>query len=338
VLVDVSRAVASAAEARDSVMALATSGTVVLKFDSATGPLSTGEAESLESTGARGSLSAGLVAAMRALGGTAADADPVELVIVSPVVREEVDSATMTLLRMWNGPIRLARVAPAAAPRPARWTMRARGDDPVVAALSGFQPAPAGSNAAGVRLVRTEPTRADSLWARDSAGALVIWPDAERQGGMLTRRARADSQPGVASRDAVVIGEFMRGYGPRPGTPLVRWIDGEPAATEVAFGTGCIREVAIPVDDVGDLALRGSFRRIARSLVVACGGERDFQPVALSQLTGDDASAASPGATPAPPEPTPSGKLPLWLALAALAALLMEQAVRSRGAAPVPTE
>jgi Aerotolerance regulator N-terminal len=296
VVADVSRAVASAAELRDSV---------------ARWPGILVGADSLVPVRARGSLSAGLVAAHRALLGTTAGRERAELVIVSPIVREEVDSATATLLALWEGPVRFVRVRAASAPPPVGLKILAVGDDPVAAALAtSFQnwnkAAPA------VRLVRATPTSGDSLWARDSGGVLVLWPAAFT--------ATADSQGGIATERATVIGPAPRQRSPAPGRVLVRWLDGKPAATERALGSGCLRDVAIPVDPVGDLPLRESFRNLASSLLEPCGGAADFTPVAIARATAPRRAAETRA---------DAGALPLWLALFAALVLLAEQRLRA---------
>src|SRR6185436_10863001 len=167
-LVDRSRSVRSFAEVADSARPLS-SDAVVVAFDSVAGVLPHETSAQTTTHAARGSLSAGLVAAHRALSLTPDGRDKTELVIVSPLVREEVDSATARLLALWEGPIRLVRVAAASDIPASVWEVRAMGDDPVAAAL-GSVPR---TQPAMIRVVRTEPTSADSVWAHDSGGALV---------------------------------------------------------------------------------------------------------------------------------------------------------------------
>jgi hypothetical protein len=281
-------------------------------------------------------MSAGLVAAHRALGDVTDNRDAVELVIVSPVVREEVDSATARLLALWEGPVRVVRVSAAVADSSTFAQVRANGDDPVDAALGSrlsafgkqsFTPRAEGRGPRA-RIVRTVPTRADSLWARDSGGVLVLWPATDAGNSLLTR-AEPDSQEGVVGPRDVVIAAFAREHRPRDGRVLVRWLDGEPAATELPLGSGCVREVAIPVDPVGDMALRESFRGIVRSLAEPCGGARDFQLSALgSRPSAVESTSFSLNAESR--EPRAESRLPLWLALLALGTLIAEQLLRAR--------
>jgi hypothetical protein len=242
-------------------------------------------------------------------------AENTELVIVSPVVREEVDSATQELLSLWRGPVRLARVVAAAPVAASGAEVRADGDDPVRAIVAGARGVPT------VRVTRVPPTRADSQWAMNG-GALVVWP-ASNAAGVLPARANPDTNGGIVSSRAVTVAQFDRRLPAGSGRENVRWADGESAATERALGKGCVRDVAIPVDQVGDVALRPSFRAIAAELIEPCGGAPDLRPADL-KLSGGRASASA-FSTPAD-----VGALPLWLALLAIAVLLAEQALRMR--------
>jgi hypothetical protein len=220
-----------------------------------------------------------------------------------------VDSATATLIALWEGPVRFVRVAPAAAQRPLSWELRAVGDDPVGAALSSFPIRNEG--AAAVRVVRSAPTSDDSLWARNSGGVLVMWPSAVP--------AKPDSQYGIATATETVVAPFEKRSRPDSGRALIHWLNGEPAATERSLGRGCVRDVAIAVDAIGDVALRESFRNIAGSLLEPCGGAGDFTlaPVPRVQKAGTHAEASAA-----------AGTLPLWLVLFAATILLVEQRLR----------
>ena len=313
VLVDLSRAVASAAELRDSVRAVPASARIA--FDSTAKRVTS---DSLVPSGARGSLSSALVAAHRAIADAPSERARTELVVVSPIVREELDSATATLLALWQGPVRFIRVRAASQPQPLEWEVRAAGDDPVRAALTAFERRHDGCSpdaravcTPAARVVRTAPTRSDSLWARDSGGVLVLWPPAAR--------TLADSQSGIATAQETVVAPFQRTSRLTGGHVLVRWLSGEPAATERAFGRGCMRDVAISVDPVGDLPLRESFRNIARSLVEPCGGLRNLTLAFLPRTAKRPAAVESSAS---------ASTLPLWLALFAAAVLLIEHRLR----------
>ena len=338
VLADMSRAVADQAEVRDSVAALG-GDAVVISFDSgarlsAPGarPIPADSGQQSIDNRPQGSLSGALVLAHRLLADATKDRDKTELAVVSPLVREEIDSATAALLQLWEGPVRVVRVETASDTR-TQPVVRGSGDDPVVAALAGSREPSAerGERLDESRLVRDGPTTADSLWARDSGGALVIWP-ADLATSALRPRLPVDTALGVGTERHVVVGTFERTHQPADGAVLARWLDGTPAATEVVFGKGCVREVAIPVDRVGDIALRDNFRALARRFSEPCGGARDFTAVELSALRSEPGepsarTGSDPRASSGDSEPS---RLALWLALAVLALLMAEQLLRRR--------
>lgn len=109
---DVSGAVANPAEVQDSVRALFRPGDAMIAFDTSAWPVT-----SPDSIGAGsrvhtdGSLSAGLVGALRAGSRVRDGADSVELVMVSPVVDGERDRATALIRKQWLGRARIVRVA-----------------------------------------------------------------------------------------------------------------------------------------------------------------------------------------------------------------------------------
>lgn len=314
VIVDVSRAVGSITEVGDSALALS-DGAAFVVADSTARHVPRDSLRALTRSSARGSLSAAIAAAHRLIADRADARRASELVIVSPFARESQDSATTTLLSLWEGPVRIVRVAMATEPLAPAWEVRTSGDDPVVAALGASSAAPA-----TVRLVRTAATADDSAWA-ERGGVLVVWP---REGAALLARPAADTQGAIATSSAVSVSTFTRSMQPGAGGVLVRWGDGAPAATEHAVGRGCIRSVAVPVDAVGDVALEAGFRAIARTLVEPCGGARDFQSALIASRPALPAVTASAAADPG------AGRFPLWLALGAAALLLAEHFLRNR--------
>jgi hypothetical protein len=127
VAVDRSNAVADAAEASDSarvwlghfssnhrVVTDRPTG-VLITFDSTAAVVDEREASatlsSLRTSTARGSITSGVIAAVRAASLRRDQADSIELTIVSPVRSDEVDAALDRLRTLWPGPIRLVRVA-----------------------------------------------------------------------------------------------------------------------------------------------------------------------------------------------------------------------------------
>ena len=111
IVADVSGSVANIAEIRDSVHALYRPGDALVLFDTAArvtqSPDSIAGALHVD---AAGSLSAGLVAALRAGSRVRDGADSVELVIVSPVTAAERDRATTLIRAQWPGRARVVSV------------------------------------------------------------------------------------------------------------------------------------------------------------------------------------------------------------------------------------
>ncbi|MEO7216850.1 MAG: BatA domain-containing protein [Gemmatimonadaceae bacterium] len=190
---DVSGSVASIDEVRDSVRSAHNSGDLVIAFDTAAHMVST--PDSLVRGGADeshlpGSLSAGLIAAMRAGSSLRARADSVELVIVSPVSEDERDRATAAIRSVWPGRVRLVRVA------------AARDSEPQAESAVAF----AGAERPAFAVART---RIDTVGAVISDGHVVVAPF-ERRWRFINdslRRKRViarwvDGQPAAIERDS----------------------------------------------------------------------------------------------------------------------------------------
>lgn len=326
VLVERSRAVAEPRAALDSARAWRRGGDRLVAYDSAGARL---PAESLAAApgawGARGSLTAGLVAALREAVDLAPRADSLELVLVAPLTQESWDAATAMVRAQWQGGIRLVRVAAAAESPRAIAVTGAPGDDPVAAtvALLGASP-----GSARGRLVRGALTGADSAFAR-AGGAVTWWPAAadtlgDTVGAIVAR--------GWASgAEAVVAAPFVRAAAlPDSGTVVARWADGAAAAVEQPLGSGCLRRVAFALPPASDVALGSAMRRFVARLVAPCGGEQRFAPLPdslVARLAGAGgampAAAVVRGAAVFPP-------LATWLLLLAAAALLGEMVLRHR--------
>ena len=326
VLIDASRAVATpsvTATYAEHAGNGGTRGNIIIVFDSTGRVVEGGALDTLVPSQARGSLSAALVTAHRAVAGVSRGRDDIELRILSPLVREEVDSATAALVALWQGPVRFVRIPSATADTiPPSVQVRALPSDPVAAALD---PIPTGGQrqGRGVRVIRTGPTGADSTFAR-GGGVVVHWPIATAAPAAERPRQPLDTAAAFASNHNTVVGTFARTHRPADGRVIARWSDGEPAATETAMGAGCIRDVAIPVDPVGDMALRESFRGFARELLDPCGGARDLSPVPDSLLL-PRARPSFAGVTP-----VVNSRLPVILAVLALLVIAAEQLVRRR--------
>jgi hypothetical protein len=109
---DVSGSVASVAEVRDSARALFRPGDAIIAFDSAARSIVSPDSIT-GAAGARtpGSLSAGLVSALRAGSHVRDGADSIELIVISPFASAEGDRATNGIRAAWPGRARLLRVA-----------------------------------------------------------------------------------------------------------------------------------------------------------------------------------------------------------------------------------
>ena len=110
---DVSGSVANVAEIRDSVRALYRTGDAIVVFDTAAHSLTSPDSVvTKQPVDVPGSLSAGLIGALRQASRVRSGADSVELVLVSPVTSDERDRATSAIRAQWRGRARLVAVAP----------------------------------------------------------------------------------------------------------------------------------------------------------------------------------------------------------------------------------
>ncbi len=345
VIVDASRAVADAGEVRDSALLHLRPHDRLVQFDSTArvveGELLDSLAE-LSTRPVRGSLSAALIAGFRSAVGLRGRADSVELVVVSPLVHEQLDAATHELRALHPGRIRIVRVR-AATPSGIRWPveLRAAPDDPLGSTLAlgagalrpvGEDGIPA-SRLYTVRIARDVLTPADSQWARTPEHVLVFWP--ADPAVLPVARNRVDSIGAVVAGRAAVLASFERRADPVAGERVVaRWADGAAAATESRMGAGggCIREVAVPVPVAGDLVLRPGYAAFVHELIAPCGGHARLQPLDDStavQLRGEGTLLSTDLLSVAD---TRSPLTPWLLALALLAALVELPARRRRKA------
>jgi hypothetical protein len=314
------------AQARDSADALLRDGDALVLFDSAARVAPKDSLHALGASGARGSISAALVAAHQAAAALAERVDSVELVIVSPLAGEEFDAASLAIRMTWLGRVRIVRVALAAMDSTKRG-VSVRGDASDALVSSGVGSRESGR---GARVMRGTATRADSAWAYDSAGALVLWP--------ALLGVPHDTVGAVVMGDDVVVSAFARSAIvavdsrlPTP-EPIARWGDGGTAASEAPAGSGCIRAVTIPVPSAGDLVLRESFRRLFAGLTGPCGGARDLRIAAdslITQLGGIGPLASARGWTRDRGETPPLAR---WFLVAAALLLIAEPLLRRRAA------
>lgn len=325
VVLDRSRSVASISEARDSVKSIASATDIVIPFDSAARrPIALNALDSVGPVAARGSLSAALAAAARAAVPASATSDSIELVVVSPLAREEMDEATSRLRAVWPGRIQLVPVrAVLDAPTKTRIEARGAANDAVVAGLSltGLL-SPSGS----VRLVRGLLWADDSAWAAVAGHVLVHWPATDADASW-THRTAIDAVGGVTSSAATVVARLPRLW-VLTGSSVARWSDGEPAAVEHAVGAGCIRDVGVLIDQASDLTLREPFRRFASALMVPCGGPRSNELIdaaTRTTLAGAGPLAAGPSLRDTSTE---ASRWTPWLLMVGALLLIVELAAR----------
>jgi hypothetical protein len=332
VLVDRSRAVATLRDAIDSARAYTRPGDLVIVFDSAAARATAAALASVTASNARGSLSAGLAAAVRLAAGESFTADSVELVVISPFAGEELDSATAAIRAVWPGRARVVSLAaaPAASAAPGI-ALSSNANDPTGsndAIVAGFELAGAVRAPAGARLVRGRVTSSDTAWAR-GGGMLLHWPATDAD-ALWPKRATIDAVGAVESKSGVMVARFPRlwslaaGSG---GSVVARWVDGEPAAIEQRVGSGCIRDVSVLVDPASDVTLHASFAHFAAALLAPCGGFRDTRPdrKAKTLVAGGGALAA---ATMLRARAAAASQVAPWLVGLGILLLLIELAAR----------
>jgi len=351
ILVDVSRSARDTIAIRDSVHAIYRNGDAVVVFDSSarvvTGDISAG-IDSLRPTIRRGNLSAALIAALRAGSSLRERADSLELVLVSPFAKEELDAATDSIRKLWPGRARLVRARQPAVDS-ARVTRKlgitADVNDPlrVTVMLAGQRITGNGQRAAGNgqretgnALINRGPGFSSQAASRSGeAGALIEWPASTRP-RFAVPRAVKDTVGGVMAGESGVVAAFERAWSYPPdslrgGEVVARWVDGEPAAIEKPDGPGCVRSVAIPVTPVGDLVIRTEFVRFVASLSRPCAQTTSLipaDPAAVAKLEGNGGLAPRESFQPATDA---RSDLAPWLFALALTAAIAELLVRRRG-------
>lgn len=309
IVADRSRAVASLAEVRDSVERLANEATAayVVLFDSLPTMASDPAWRDTSGTLRRGDLDAALITGIREVVALRRRFDSVEMVLVSPVLAEEVSAATPAIVAARGRPVRHVPVQPRPSPSPPALASAAwpSAQDPIGAALrlaKGMPPR-------WLRVTRTDVTGADSAHA--AAGGVVLhWPDSP---------GAALSNDGVLSGSGAVVGGFARLDDPK-GTAVAWWSDGRPAAAQEPLGKGCVRHASIGLAASGDAVMRPAFLRLVQDLVVPCD-RRDARVLLASERAW-----LAPAQTDIAPERGAGSSAPLTrrlllgLALLALAA------------------
>ena len=325
ILADRSRDVGDIAEVRDSVRALRSAGSSLVLFDSvAVRAIGLNPSQSIARSSAAGSISAALAFGEREAVRIAPRTDSIELILVSPVLEEELDLATRDVRNAWRGRIRLVAVRAATVPgfQPLVES-RATADDPVVA---GLMLAGVMSRVGTIRLVREPLSDSDSAWARARGHVLLHWP-ARDTAARWQRRTPIDAIGGVTSSSGTLVGRFPRAWR-LVGRPIAYWSDGEPAAIEHQVDGGCIRDVGILLDPASDLTLRAPFRTFISGLLGPCGGVRSARPAnaAIRRLLAGTGPLAQAGVVR--DRATESSRWTPWLLAVAAALLLAELAAR----------
>jgi hypothetical protein len=331
ILVDVSRSARDSLAMRDSVRATYRNQDAVVLFDSSARVVAGNVSDTLGAlrpTSLRGNLSAALIAALRAGSIFRDRADSLELVIVSPVAKEELDAASDSIRTLWHGRARLIRIGAATPDSSVSGTLEisAAADDPLAVTVGLTGNAPNTGGLIDRTNVETE--------SRRSRGALIGWPASTRP-RFAVQRAVRDTVGGVMAGESVVVSTFDRQWSYpadslRDAEVIARWVDGEPAAIEKPDGAGCIRSVAVPVTPVGDFVIRRDFVRFVSSLSQSCARITSLipaDPAVIARLEGKGGLA--PRAAFQPLTDAYSGLAP-WLFALAIAAVIAELFVRRR--------
>jgi hypothetical protein len=333
ILVDVSRSARDSLAIRDSVRALWRDQDAVVLFDSSARLLRGSVRDTLaalRATGKPGNLSAALIGALRAGSTLRERADSLQLVIISPFAREELDAATDTIRSRWPGSARLVRVGASVTESigsAGKLDIKADANDPLAVTVQIAR------SASTAKALIDRGSTADSP-TPNAGGALIGWPVASRPSGAVPRPGR-DTVGGVMAGDAVVVATFERAWTFPPdslrGADVIsRWVDGEPAAIERPEGVGCIRSVAIPVTPTGDLVIRRDWVRFVAALSGPCASVTSLIPADaddIGQLEGKGGLAPREAFQPLNDAQSP---LAPWLFALALVAAIGELFVRRR--------
>ncbi len=335
ILADVSRSARDSIATRDSVRSYYRDGDAVVLFDSSTRLLAGNVADSigaLRPSMKRGNLSAALIAALRAGSSLRDRADSLELVIVSPFAREELDAATDTIRTLWKGRARLIRIPVPAADTvsvPGRLAITSDASDPLHVSVEL-----AGKTTKVSALVDRRTSRSESV-VSNPGGVLIDWPASARPRFAIPRPV-LDTVGGAMAFESVVVAAFDRQWSyPQDSLNgaevIARWVDGDPAAVEKPDGAGCTRSVAIPVTPVGDLVIRHEFVRMVAALSRPCASKTSLilaDPAAVTKLAGHGGLAPRNAFQPVTDR---RSELAPWLFALALAAAIGELFVRRRG-------
>jgi hypothetical protein len=303
VAVDVSGSVGDHAKLADSARAYIADVAAVVLFDSAAHDVSRqAAADSLRAFAARsstrvslaapGRLSPALIALLRAAARVRDEADSLELVVISPLVGEEGDAATLAIRSLWPGHLLPVRVAAAtsAAQQPA--------NDRRVA----LEWADSGTSTLWV-----PRSSVDTIGGVRAGDNVLVYP--------FARRWRLKEGAATSSTTSRVY---------------ARWMDGEPAALERLSAGGCVRSIAFTLPDVGDAALRPEFMRFVQGLSAPCGTRRDLALLSTEFMKAFEGPSRLAPARSIQPRVIKTTPLVPWLLAAAILLLLAELLVRRR--------
>ena len=333
ILADVSRSVGDANALRDSVRRNYRDGDALVLFDSAARIVEGNPGDTLaalRSTGGRGNLGAALIGALRAGSDLRDRADSLELVIVSPFGREELDAATDSIRRLWPGRARLVRVSQPSVDTAGGGGLRISADDGDPLAITvGLLRDDIRSGA----VINRSPSGVTSSGAGTAGGPVIDW--AASRLPLPASRSPIDTVGGVSAGGITVVAPFERRWAfsaesMRGAEVVARWSDGEPAAIEKSSGDGCVRSVGVPVTPVGDLAIRKDFVRFVAALSRPCARVTALipaDPSDIARLAGNGGLAPRDAFQP---RTDARSSLAPWLLALALLAAVAELVVRRR--------
>ena len=184
------------------------------------------------------------------------------------------------------------------------------------------------------KLVRVGRTAEDTVGPVGER--LIEWPASARPRFTVPLKT-VDTVGGIAAGDAHVLAPFVRQWifppdSLRGAEVIARWVDGEAAGIERSKGVGCTRSVAIPVTQVGDLAIRHEFVALAATLGGPCAWRKALvpaDPAFVAKLEGKGGLAPREAFQPLTDS---HSELAPWLFALAMAVAIAELFVRRRRA------
>jgi hypothetical protein len=329
ILADLSKGSANISAIRDSAAKFFRPTDLLIGYDSLPRPLLAPDSiPTVQHRADIGRLSAALVSAIREGTRISERADSISLIAISAFPAESWDAATDTIRSLWPGAIQVVSVAPSLSPdnsHVAKATPQLSAEDPLAYALALAAKQP---HADQLRIVRegSDPSAAGA-----TAGVTLYWPSAQRP--LLAKQSSTKMHGALRTADAVVVAPFpTRWEFPSDSVQglsvIARWEDGSPAAVQRNDGSRCERSTNIPVPAKGDLVIRPEFVSVVQRLISSCVAPITFShagEAALSRLKGGTAAAARASFRPSQSRRSP---YTLWLLVAAIVFLILEQFTR----------